>query len=147
MQLLTIERFSDLHSQQLVSDVWSVRMTGSLPHYRDHRLGYRSGYWGQLTLRYCGVGPGQHWGTLGTAATWMNDKPINLFLSYFIGPDSLVVRASASGAVGCGFPPRPRHTKGGKNGTGSSLADACNKRVVPGRYKKTGGYSLLVMSQ
>ena len=44
-------------------------------------------------------------------------------------PDSLVVRASASGAVGRGFAPRPRHTKGGKNGTGSSLADARNKRV------------------
>ena len=27
------------------------------------------------------------------------------------GPDSLVVRASASGAVGRGFAPRPRHTK------------------------------------
>ena len=34
-----------------------------------------------------------------------------------------------------------------KNGTGSSLADARNKRVVPGRYKKAGGYSLLVMLQ
>ena len=43
------------------------------------------------------------------------------------GPDSLVVRASASGAVGRGFAPRPGHTKGGKNGTGSSLADARNK--------------------
>ena len=37
---------------------------------------------------------------------------------------------SASGAVGHGFAPRPRHTKGGKNGTGSPLADARNKRVV-----------------
>ena len=63
------------------------------------------------------------------------------------GPDSLVVRVSASGAVGRGFAPRPRHTKGGKNGTGSYLADARNKRVVPGRYKKAGRYSLLVMSQ
>ena len=63
------------------------------------------------------------------------------------GPDSLVVRASASEAVGRGFAPRPRHTKGGKNGTGSSLAEAHNKRVVPERYKKAGGYSLLVMSQ
>ena len=63
------------------------------------------------------------------------------------GPDSLVVRASASGTVGRGFAPRPRHTKGDNNGTGSSLADARNKRVVPGRYKKAGGYSLLVMSQ
>ena len=63
------------------------------------------------------------------------------------GLDSLVVRASALVAVGRGFAPRPRHTIGGKNGTGSSLADACNKRVVPGRYKKAGGYSLLVMLQ
>ena len=47
--------------------------------------------------------------------------------------DSLVVRASTSGAVGRGFAPRPCHTKGGKNGTGSSLADTRNKRVVPGR--------------
>ena len=47
--------------------------------------------------------------------------------------------ASALGAVDQGCAPRPCHTKGGKNGTGSSLADACNKRdlrVVPGRYKK-----------
>ena len=60
----------------------------------------------------------------------------------FTGPDSLVVRASASGMVGRWFWPRRRHTKGGKNGTGSSLADARNKRVVPGRYKKAGGYLL-----
>ena len=58
-----------------------------------------------------------------------------------------MVRASASGTVGRGFAPWPRHTKGDKNGTGSSLADARNKKVVPGRYKKAGGYSLLVMSQ
>ena len=57
---------------------------------------------------------------------------------YYTGPDSLVVKASASGVVGCGFAPQPRHTKGGKNGTGSSPADARNKRVVPGRYKKVG---------
>ena len=63
------------------------------------------------------------------------------------GPDSLVVRASASGSEGRGFEPRPRHTKGVKNGTGSSLADACNKRVVLGRYKNAGRYLLLVMSQ
>ena len=56
------------------------------------------------------------------------------------GPDSLVVRASASGSEGRGFAPRPRHTKGVKNGTGSSLADARNKRVVPGRYKNAGRY-------
>ena len=56
-------------------------------------------------------------------------------------------RASALGAVGRGFTPRPRHTEGNKNGTGSSLAEARNKRVVPGRYKKAGGYPLFVMSQ
>ena len=61
------------------------------------------------------------------------------------GPDSLVVRASASGAVGRGFAPRPRHTRGDKNATGSSFADAHNKRVVPGRYEKAGGFPLFVM--
>ena len=61
------------------------------------------------------------------------------------GPDSSVVRASALGAVGCGFTPRPRHTKGDKNGTGSSLADARNKKVVPGRYKKAGKYRAYVV--
>ena len=66
---------------------------------------------------------------------------------HFTGPDSLVDRASNLGAVGRGFVPQPRHTKGLKNGTGSSLADACNKRVVLERYKIAGGYSLLVMSQ
>ena len=59
----------------------------------------------------------------------------------FPGPDSLVVRTFTSGAVGRVFAPLRRHTKGGKNGTGSFLADARNKRVVPGRYKKAGGYS------
>ena len=49
------------------------------------------------------------------------------------GPDSLVVRASASGAVGHGFEPPSRHTKGVKNGTSSSLADTRIKRVVLGR--------------
>ena len=63
----------------------------------------------------------------------------------FTGPDSLVVRASASGVVGHRFGLGPSHTKGGKNGTGSSLADSRNKRVVPGRYKKAGGYLLFVM--
>ena len=58
-----------------------------------------------------------------------------------------MVRASASGAVGRGFTPWPRHIKGDKPGTGSSLSDARNKRVVPGRYKKAGGYPLFVMSQ
>ena len=58
-----------------------------------------------------------------------------------------MVRASASGAVGRGFAHLPRHTKGGKNGTGSSIADSRNKRVIPGRYKQAGGYLLLVMSQ
>ena len=62
-------------------------------------------------------------------------------------PDSLVVRASASRSEGRGFAPRPRHSKGVKNGTGSSLADARNKRVVLGRYKNAGRYLLLVVSQ
>ena len=47
-----------------------------------------------------------------------------------------MVRASASGSEGREFAPRPRHTKSVTNGTGSSLADARNKRVVLGRYKK-----------
>ena len=58
------------------------------------------------------------------------------------GPDSSSGRASASGSGGRRFNPRPRHAKGVKNGTGSSLADARNKRVVPGRYKKAGKYLL-----
>ena len=65
----------------------------------------------------------------------------------FTGPDSLVVRPSASGSEGRGFAPWPRHTKGVKNGTGSSLTDPRNKRVVLGRYKNAGRYLLLVMSQ
>ena len=72
---------------------------------------------------------------------------IQFMLNMLTGPDSLVVRASASGAVSRGFAPRPRHTKGDNNGIGSSLADARNKRVVPGRYKKAGGYPILVVSQ
>ena len=70
-------------------------------------------------------------------------------MTHQTGPDSSVVRASASGAVGRGFAPRPHHTKGDINGTGISLADARNKRVVPGRYKKTGMYLLraFLMSQ
>ena len=63
------------------------------------------------------------------------------------GPDSSVVRESASGVVGRGL--QLRHTKRDKNGTGSFLADALNKRVVPGRYKKAAKYLLriFVMSQ
>ena len=60
------------------------------------------------------------------------------------GPDSSSGRASASGSGDRRFDPRPRHTKGVKNGTGSSLADARNKRVVPGRYKKAGKYLLTI---
>ena len=64
------------------------------------------------------------------------------------GPNSSVVRASASEAVHVcpGVMPRPRHTKGVKIGTGSSLAYACNKRVVPQRYKKTGKYLLRIFA-
>ena len=61
-------------------------------------------------------------------------------------PDSLVVRASASGAVGRGFAPRSRHTKGVKNGTSSSLADAHIKKGSARKINE-GKYSLLVMSQ
>ena len=61
----------------------------------------------------------------------MNRTEFNQIL--FTGPDSLVVRASASGAVGRGFAPRSRHTKAVKNGTSSPLADARIKRVVLGR--------------
>ena len=60
------------------------------------------------------------------------------------GPDSSSGRASASGSGGRRFDPRPRHTKGVKNGTCSSLADARNKRVDPGRYKKAGKYLLRI---
>ena len=52
---------------------------------------------------------------------------------FYLCEDSLVVRSSASGEVGRGFVPRSRHTKGVKNGTSSSLADARIKRVVLGR--------------
>ena len=40
----------------------------------------------------------------------------------FTGPDSVMVRASASGAGGGRFEPGPRHTKDGKNGTSGYLA-------------------------
>ena len=50
------------------------------------------------------------------------------------GPDSLMVRASASRAVGREFASRSRHTKGVKMVlVYSSLADAHIKRVVLGR--------------
>ena len=84
--------------------------------------------------------------TISSISSSVNQR-LSVCFCVVTGPDSLVVRASASGMVGRGFAPRPRHTKGDKNGTGSSIADARNKRVVPGRYKKAGGYSLLVMSQ
>ena len=58
------------------------------------------------------------------------------------GPDSLVVRASASGSEGRGFAPRPRHTKGVKNGTGSSLADARNKKGSTRKIQERICYSL-----
>ena len=54
---------------------------------------------------------------------------------------------STSGVVGHGghgFAPQLRHTNGDKNGTGSSLADVHNKRVVPGTYKKAGKYLLRI---
>ena len=64
------------------------------------------------------------------------------FHSHLTGPDSLVVRPSASGAVGRGFAPWSRHTKGVENGTSSSLADARKERKIV-----EGKYPLLVMSQ
>ena len=49
-----------------------------------------------------------------------------------------MVGASASGAVGRGFAPQSRHTKGVKNGTSSSLVDVRIKRVVLGKYPLLG---------
>ena len=69
---------------------------------------------------------------------------LNKTHSQYTGPDSSSGRASTSGSGGRRFDPRPRHTKGVKNGTGSSLADARNKRVVPGRYKKADKYLLKI---
>ena len=57
-------------------------------------------------------------------------------------PDSSVGRASAFGAGGRGFESRPHHTKGVKNGTSSSLADARIKGVVLGRKSEAGKYLL-----
>ena len=51
-------------------------------------------------------------------------------------------RQPDSGAVGRGL--RLRHTKGNKNATGSFPADALNKRLVPGRYKKAAKYLLRI---
>ena len=50
-----------------------------------------------------------------------------------VSPDSSVGRASAFGAGGCAFDSRSHHTKGVKNGTSSSLADARLRGVVLGR--------------
>ena len=58
---------------------------------------------------------------------FQSDLHCKVAYARFTGPDSIVVRASASGSEGRGFAPRPRHTKGVKIGTGSSLADARNK--------------------
>ena len=49
---------------------------------------------------------------------------------------SSVGRVSAFGAGGRGFESRPHHTKGVRNGTSSSLADARTKGVVLGRLSK-----------
>ena len=74
----------------------------------------------------------------------MMPKVPYLYCISVTGPDSSSGRASASESEGRRFDPRPRHTKGVKNGTSSSLADARNKRVVPGRYKKAGKYLLRI---
>ena len=50
---------------------------------------------------------------------------------YVTGQYSSSGRVSAS-VAGRGFESQPRHTKGIKNSTSSSLADACIKRVVLG---------------
>ena len=63
------------------------------------------------------------------------------------GPDSLVVRASASGSEGRGFAPRPRHTKGVKMLLVAPLLTLATKRVVLGKYKNAGRYLLHVMSK
>ena len=54
------------------------------------------------------------------------------------GPNSSVVRAFTSGAVGCRFAHRLRHTKDDKNGTDSiaPLLTLAKRNVVPGRFKK-----------
>ena len=47
---------------------------------------------------------------------------IGLFNTLFTDSDSVMVRASASGAGGRGFDPGPGHTKDFKNGTSGYLA-------------------------
>ena len=84
------------------------------------------------------------YGVRGTALAWIraflvnpsqtvvfdDDESGSVSLSSRVpqGSNSLLVRASASGAVGRGFAPRSRHTKGAKNGTNSYLADAHIKK-------------------
>ena len=55
-----------------------------------------------------------------------------------------MIRASTLGGVGLGFAPLLRHTKGGKNGNGSSLADVRNKRVVQENTRKQIGIRYLL---
>ena len=57
---------------------------------------------------------------------WITDGDISIHdaeagVNYY-GPDSVMVRASASEAGGRGFDPGPRHTKDVKNGTSGCLA-------------------------
>ena len=61
-----------------------------------------------------------------------NVKAINICCEFY-RLDSSVGRASAFRVGGRGFESRPHHTKGVKNGTSSSLADARIKLVVLGR--------------
>ena len=61
-----------------------------------------------------------------------NLKAINICCEFY-RLDSSVGRAWAFRVRGCGFESRPHHTKGVKNGTSSSLADARTKGVVLGR--------------
>ena len=50
-------------------------------------------------------------------------------ISKLYRPEISVDRASAFGAGGRGFKSRPQHTKGVKNGTSSSLADARIRKI------------------
>ena len=73
------------------------------------------------------------WETVKAQAAFHQD--LHCWLRYNLQgpPDSSVGRASAFGAGGRGFESRPYYTKGVKNGTNSSLADARIKGVVLGR--------------
>ena len=62
-----------------------------------------------------------------TGARILNYRSTNVKFNLSVG------RAFAFGMGGRGFESRPHHTKGVKNGTSSSLADARIKGIVLGR--------------